>query len=161
MVAFVSQYATVVFYTFILYFFVVFGLSVIGRRHTTELTIVDLIIIMVMGSAIETSLVGGDTSLVAGLVSAATLLASNRLLTWLTRRWDWLREHIIGHPIPLVYNGQVLERRLQQAGLSEQDVMEGIRERGYADLEQVRLAMLEMDGVISVIPIEDQEKRRS
>jgi uncharacterized membrane protein YcaP (DUF421 family) len=143
----------------VLYIFVVLGLSLVGRRHTTELTLIDLIIIMVMGSAIETSLVGGDTSLVAGLVSASTLLIGNRLLTWLTWRWDWLRERIVGHPIPLVYNGQILERRLRQAGLSEQDVMEGIRERGYADLVRVRLAILEIDGVISVIPVESAAKQ--
>jgi uncharacterized membrane protein YcaP (DUF421 family) len=63
---------------------------------------------MVIGSAVETSMVAGDRSLWAGLTSATTLLLSNRVLSFLMNHWSCLHQAMIGHPVILVYNGQLL-----------------------------------------------------
>ncbi len=149
------QIGTVILHTLILYVFLVLMLSLIGHRQSAELSITELVVIMVIGSSVETAMVAGDTSLVAGLASASTLLVSNRILSWLMQRIPWLRAVLVGRPVLLVNNGRVLPRRLREAGLSEDDVLEGIRERGYDGLAQVRMAVLEMDGTISVVPKED------
>ena len=143
--------APVVWHTALLYLFLILTLSLLGHRQMSELGITELVILMMLGSAVETALVSGDTSLQAGLVSAATLLLTNRLLLALVLRWKWLERIIVGRPILLVYNGRCLANRIREAGLSEDDVHEGMRERGYDDIQQVRLAVLEVDGQISVI----------
>jgi uncharacterized membrane protein YcaP (DUF421 family) len=138
-------------HTIVIYIFLVMGLSLLGHRETSQLGLVEIVIIMVLGSAVETAMVAGDTSLLAGLCSAATLIVCNLTMTRLFERYKWLRRAMIGHPIPLVDNGRILARRAQAAGLSEDDILEAIRERGYNGLDDVRYAILEIDGNISVI----------
>ena len=151
---------TVGVHTLVIYIFLVIGLSLLGHRETAQLGLVEIVIIMVLGSAVETAMVAGDTSLQAGLVAAAILMVCNRGMTRLFGRLGWLRRAVIGHPITLVYNGRILTRRAQVAGLSEDDILEGIRERGYNTLDQVRYAILEIDGNISVIGQEEGKKRK-
>ncbi len=147
----------VVLHTLIIYFFVIVVLSLIGHRQSAELSITELVVIMIIGSSVETSMVAGDTSLLAGLVSATTLLLANRGLSELMERSPRLRRIVVGRPILIAYEGRLMPRRILEAGLSEDDVLEGIRERGYDDLSEVRAAVLEMDGTISVIPRKEQQ----
>ena len=143
---------TVVLSTAVLYLFLILALSLLGHRQLSDLGLTELVILMLLGSSVETAMVAGNTSLPAGIVSAATLLLSNRALSLLIRRWDWLQGVLIGRPVPLVYNGRFLVSGIRETGLSEDDVRQGMRERGYDDLDQVRLAVLEIDGGISVVP---------
>jgi uncharacterized membrane protein YcaP (DUF421 family) len=138
--------------TLVIYLAVVLLFRILGKRQMSELTISELVVVMILGSSVETSLIGGDTSLVAGLASAATLFLANFLFSIALRRWIWLRRWLVGRPVPLVYNGDLLESRLHRVGLTREDVLQGIRERGYEEIDQVRLAVLEIDGTISVIP---------
>ncbi len=153
----VSELLKVVLHTVILYLFIILVLSFIGHRQVSQLGIVELVVIMVLGSSVETAMVAGDTSLLAGFASAGTLLVSNRLFSLLINRWVGLRRIVIGKPIPLVYRGKFLPQGIDQAGLSDDDVMEGIRERGYDSVDQVRLAVLEIDGNISVVPYKSSQ----
>lgn len=154
---FVAQLGPVVLQTFILYIFLIAGLRLLGRRQTSELTTAELAVIMIVGSSVETALIAGDSSLLAGLVSASTLFITDHMLSALQERWGWLHRIMLGRPIPLVYNGQYLVRRMDQAGLSQDDVLHGIRQLGYDKIDQVKLAMLEISGQISVLPVK-QEK---
>ena len=148
-----QQLGIVALHTLAIYIFLILALSLLGHRETTQLSPIEVVIIMVLGSAVETSMVAGDTSLLAGLTAATTLLVCNWGFSRLLNRSRWLRRILIGHPIPLVYNGEVLPKRMAAAGLSMDDILEGLRERGYDTIQQVRLAVLEADGSISVIPI--------
>ncbi len=144
----------VVLHTAILYFFVVVLLSLLARRQVSEIGVMELVVVALLGSAVETSMVAGDTSLQAGLVAASTLLVCNWIMSHLQRRSLMFRRALRGRPVPLVYKGRFLEYGLREAGLSEDDVREGIRERGYERVEEVRLAMFEIDGSISVLPVQ-------
>lgn len=153
-----SPLVPVVLQTLVLYIFLIVALRLAGHRLTAQLSVVELVVVMVLGSAVETSLVDGNTSLAAGLASALTLLVCNRALTLGLERSKWLRRALVGRPVPVVYKGRFLDRRMQQVGLSKDDVREAMRERGYDDVKQVRLAMLELNGGISVVPLEDGEQ---
>jgi uncharacterized membrane protein YcaP (DUF421 family) len=154
------ELSTVAWHTLVIYVFLILSLSLLGHRETTQLSPVEIVIIMILGSAVETSMVAGDTSLLAGLTSAAILLLCNWGFTRLLNRWRGLRRVLIGHPIPLVYNGKILPKRMQAAGLSQDNLLEGVRQRGYEDLQQVRFAVLETDGSISVVPMETGKGRK-
>lgn len=143
-------------HTLVLYSFLIAGFSLLGRRQSSELTATELVVIMMIGSAVETGLVAGNKTLSAGLVSAGTLLLFNHFFTLLMRRRPAFRHLLMGRPIPLVYKGRFLPARLRQAGLTEDDVLEGMRLRGYDRVDSVRLAMLEIDGVVSVLPMEKE-----
>ncbi len=145
--------------TGIIYLFLILVLSLRGQRQISELSAIELLVIMILGSSVETAMIGGDTSLLAGLTSAATLFICNHLLSISMQRWHWLRRLVVGRPYLLVHNGRLLPKELDKADLTVDDVLEGIRERGYDNLDQVRIAVKEMDGAISVVPRETFEKR--
>jgi uncharacterized membrane protein YcaP (DUF421 family) len=146
-------------HTLILYTFLIVMLRVVGRRQMGQLTVVDLSIIILLGSAVETAMIAGNTSLLAGLVSAATLLVANRLLALVLWRSRSLRHVIAGEPVLLVHNGQFVEEHLKRMGLLESEVLAAIRERGCGGLKEVRFAVLEPDGSINVVTMDAKVKR--
>ncbi|GAC1549472.1 MAG: DUF421 domain-containing protein [Herpetosiphon sp.] len=145
------QLIRVAMHTFLIYLFLIVGLRLMGRRHTGQLTIIDLIIIIVLGSAVETAMVAANTSLPAGIVSASTLLLTNRLLSWSLTRSKRLRRLVLGGPVLLVRHGVFVEEHLKRVGFTEADVMEAIRQHGEEAVTDVKYAVLEDDGSISVL----------
>ncbi len=144
--------------TITVYLLLVVGISKLGGRLRSQIGFGELLIVALLGSSVETSLIAGNVSLVAGLVSLSTLLLTNRLLTTLIHRYPRIRNLILGQPIVLFNRGKLFPRRLQRMGMDEDDLLEGIRLRGYATLDQVKMIILEIDGSISVIPKEKKEK---
>jgi uncharacterized membrane protein YcaP (DUF421 family) len=151
---------SVALHTVLLYIFIILSLSLFARRQVSELTMTELAIVMLLGSSVETSMVAGDVSLLAGLTSAGVLLLSNRALSLGINRWNWFREVFVGRPAILVYKGRLISSQMRRMGLTEEDVHEGIREMGYDGLNEVKLAVREIDGTISVVP-QDQPPREA
>ena len=149
----------VAWHTLAIYVFLIVMFRVAGRRQLAQLNVIDLVIILVMGSAVETAMVAGDTSLQAGLVSAATLLIANRAIAWAlcrSRRW---RRLVTGDPILLVREGQFIEEHLHRAGLTHEDVLEALREREQCAIARVKFAVLETNGTVTVIPMDAETHR--
>jgi uncharacterized membrane protein YcaP (DUF421 family) len=137
--------------TAVIYLFLISTLRLIGRRQLGQLTVIDLVVILVLGSAVETAMIHGNTSLPVGLVSAATLLILNRLLTLAFLRSPRLSHLVNGGPVLIVNNGKVLEEHLLRAGMTETDLVEALRSRGFDGPADVRAAVLETDGTVSVV----------
>jgi len=140
--------------TTVIYLFLIALLRLFGRRELSQLTLVDLIVVLTLGSAVETSMIHGDVSLPAGLTSASTLMIVNRALTWLFGRSKRLRHLIGGGPVLLVHDGAPVYSHLRRVGMSTADLMEAVRGRGYDDLSTIRFAVLETDGEVTVVPRE-------
>lgn len=137
----------------VLYGFLIVMMRLLARRQLGQLTAIDLAVVLVLGSAVETSMIHGDTSLPAGLTSAATLLVMNAALTALflrSRRW---RHLVGGGPIILVHDGQPIEEHLRRAGFTADDLAEALRSRGYDNAAQLKEAVLETDGSVSAVPM--------
>ncbi|MGN6697954.1 MAG: DUF421 domain-containing protein [Thermomicrobiales bacterium] len=142
----------VVWHTLVIYLVLIGGLSRMGRSLMAERTLPTYLTIALLGSAVETGLYAGSGSLAAGLASAATLLIANRVLTVLLTRSVALRHLLIGTPIVLVHDGQLVWPHLRQVGMTEQEIMAAIRERGYERLDDVHFAVMEVNGAVGVIP---------
>ena len=145
---------TVVWHTLAIYLFLIVGLSRIGRSLMAERTLPAYLVIALLGSAVETGLYAGSALLAAGLVSVTTLLAADRALTALLTRSAPLRRFLIGTPIVLVHDGQPIPSQLRRVGFTERDLLAAIRERGYANLDEVRFAVMEVNGSVGVVPRE-------
>lgn len=143
--------------TLVIYACLILGMRLIGRRQMAQLTLLDYLIIALLGSAVETGLYGGSASLESGLVSMTTLLLANRAFTMLVATVPALRRLLIGSPVVLVHDGQIVFAHLREQCLTRDDVMEGIRRSGYDRLDDVRFAVLEADGRIAVIPREESQ----
>ncbi|HVT11287.1 MAG TPA: YetF domain-containing protein [Fimbriimonadaceae bacterium] len=137
-----------------IYLFLIFAVRLAGRRQLGQLTPLDLLVLILLGSAVETAMVRANTSLTAGLVSGTTLLLVNRLLTWVMLKSERFR-HLVGSgPLLLVHDGKFVDENLKRLGMSKQDVIEAIRERECASIKELRYAVFEPDGEINVVMAE-------
>ncbi len=148
---YIQDLPIVALYTFIVYVLLIVGFRFIGRRQLGQLNVVDLVIILIMGSAVETAMVHGNVSLPAGIVSAGTLLLTNRLITKLASKWSVFRRFVSPGPVLIVSRGKMIEEHIKRYGLTEEDVLQAIRQRGYDDLSKIKFAVMEEDGEINVV----------
>ena len=149
-----SSLPEVVLRTAIVYLFVVTALRLSGKREVGQMSVLELVVILVISDAVQNSMVGDNTSVWGGLVAVATLLALDFGLKALTRRSRRLREAVEGEPRLLVRDGRLLEKAIREEGLEVEEVRAAIRSHGLAHIEDVRLAVLETDGSISVIALD-------
>lgn len=131
---------------------VVLGLRLMGKRELGQMTVFDLVVVLLIANAVQNAMTGPDFSVQGGLIAAAVLLVLNRALASLrihSTAWGRLLE---GMPTVLVQDGQFLEARLRKEGLEREQIEMAIREHGIDSVKDVRLAVLETDGSISVVP---------
>jgi uncharacterized membrane protein YcaP (DUF421 family) len=138
--------------TLVIYALLVLVLSRVGRSLLAGLTHFDYLVVALLGSAVETGLYRGSSSLSAGLVSAATLIVADKLLSAALNRWPRLRRLLAGTTVVLIYDGQLLHDHLHRVRLSEADVRAAVRKRGYENLDAIHLAVMELNGEIGVVP---------
>jgi len=103
-------------------------------------------------------MVGPDSTLSGGLVAAASLFMVNYLLKQLQFRFPGFGKAIQGEAVMLIFEGKILFSHMNNAGITEDELMEVIREHGVASVSAVDLAVLEVDGNISVISSETRKK---
>ena len=137
--------------TLLVYLFLLFGLRLTAKREVGQLAPFDLVLLLVISNAVQNAMVGPDTSLTGGLVAVAVLLALNRCLAWLDWRWPGIRRLLEGQPTLLVQHGQVMYRNLDRERISFEELQAALREHEVTQISEVGLAILEVDGTISVI----------
>jgi len=143
----------------VIYVAVLVGLRLAGKREMGQMTVSDLVVLLLLANAVQNAMVGPDTSLLGGVVAAVALLASNAAVARLRLRWPRLRRLIEGSPTLLVLRGKVISDHLRREGLDQEALEAALREHGVADLDDVEMAILEIDGSISVVPAGAKTKR--
>jgi uncharacterized membrane protein YcaP (DUF421 family) len=138
--------------TLLVYLAVFVGFRLLGKRELGQMTIFDLVLILLIANAVQNAMVGPDTSLQGGVVAAAVLLAMDRGVGALRVRTPLFNRLFEGQSTVLVENGTLMAGRLRRQGLDSEDVRMAMREHGIEDLKEVRLAVLETDGSISIVP---------
>jgi uncharacterized membrane protein YcaP (DUF421 family) len=133
------------------YVFIVAAIRLFGKKEFAQLSIVDLVFILLISNSVQTAMVGTDTSLEGGLVAALALFVVNFIFKKLTIGRPEIAHLIDGDPVLLVYNGQLKAGGLAKAQITIEQLESVIREHGVEDISEVDLAMFEVDGNISVI----------
>lgn len=141
------------------YLFLLLGLRLAGKRELGQMTVFDLVVILVIANAVQNAMVGQDTSLTGGLVAAATLLTINYAVSWLRYRSRLVARWVGGTPTVIIEHGRFITEHLAREHLVEEEVLMAMREHGVERLDQVRKAVLEPDGSISIVPREDAHLR--
>jgi uncharacterized membrane protein YcaP (DUF421 family) len=130
--------------------------KIAGRRSLAELTTFDLVLLMMISEATQQALLGDDFSFTNAILVIATLIAIDVGLSLLKQRSGWVSRLIDGEPTIIVENGKLLRQRLRHARLVEADIMEAARSsQGIEKLEEIKFAIIERNGKISVIPREN------
>ncbi|WMR30846.1 DUF421 domain-containing protein [Metapseudomonas otitidis] len=124
-----------------------------GRRSLSEITIFDFVLLLIIGEATQQALLGDDFSVTNAVLVIVTLISIDVVLTRLQWRWPRFDLWLEGSPVIVVEHGALLKSRLDAARLREEDILEAAREKhGLERLEQIRYAIVERNGKISIIP---------
>lgn len=121
-----------------------------GKRTVGQFTPFDLLVVMLLSESVSDALSGGDESVAAGLLAAATLVTLNGVLGWLTSRSQRMERLVEGSPVLIGRDGQVFDEVLRQHRLSQGDIDKSLHEAD-CELKDMRLAILESDGQISIL----------
>lgn len=138
--------------TAVIYLFLIAGLRVLGKRELGQMSLYDLVMIIVLGNAVQNAMINNDNTLGGGVVAAGVLLVLNRAFNAVALRSPRFEQLMVGEPVLIVSNGQMLERAMRAQGITPEQVQAALREHGFEDLHDVHLATLEVDGTISVVP---------
>lgn len=130
---------------------VVFRLA--GRRTLSELTTFDFVLLLIIGEATQQALLGDDFSIVNAMVVIVSLVVFDIALSLLKNQSRWVAKLIDGEPMIIVEDGQILARRVRKARIGEADILEAARHsQGLERIDQIKFAILEKNGKISIIP---------
>ena len=141
--------------TLTIYFVVLIGVRLTGKREVGMMTPFDLTLLLLLSNSVQNAMTGPDTSLTGGLVAACTLLILNYLIAegaGMNRRF---RRFVQGQPSLLIHDGQVISAHMAKEHVSEDELMRALREHGIATVADVSIAVLEVDGSISVLKYDD------
>ena len=153
-----NNYVRIIFSTMVIYLFIVIAIRLFGKKELAQLSVVDMVFILLISNAVQNAMVGPDSTLSGGLVAATTLFIMNYIFKSLQYRFPKFGKIVEGDATMLIYKGEILQTHLKMAKITKDELMEAVREHGVASVKQVDLAILEVDGNISVLSNEYQKK---
>ena len=135
-----------------LYFFLVFVTRVVGRRELSSLSAFDLILLIVLGDAIQQGLTQDDYSVTGAIIVVSTFATLQVLTSYVSFHSRHVRRVLEGNPIVLVARGELVPRNLRRERMTADEIAEEMRMQQIASIEDVEWAILETNGSISFIP---------
>lgn len=135
------------------YFGLLILLRVLGKRALAQLSAFEFLFFLLLGQAARPALLGPQPSTATGLILIATLVSIDYLLAILKSRIPALNKLLEGVPVTLVENGKLLIMNLKKSNVDCEDILSEARVRqGLESFDQIKLALLEKDGRISIVP---------
>lgn len=147
----INGYIQIMFSCIVIYLFIILAIRLFGKKELSQLSVIDLVFILLISNAVQNAMVGTDSSLLGGIVAAASLFLANFALKYLMYRFPKFSRAIQGEPLLLIYKGKLNHKNMEKAKLSIDEMKEAVREHGVTLIEDVDLAVLETDGNISVL----------
>ena len=144
----------------IIYVVFFIGLRLFGKRELGQFTTFDLVLVLLIANALQPAITGPDNSVTGGVIIIGILLVFNRGVAIVRSRWPWFDALIDPPPTVVVQDGEISKAALDKEGLSVTDVEMAIREHGVNQLSEVKQAVLENDGSISVVTKGSGERYR-
>jgi uncharacterized membrane protein YcaP (DUF421 family) len=135
----------------IVYFFLLLMLRLLGNREVAQMTPFDLVVLLILSNVLQNAMIGPYNSVTGGLVGATAILAANWLMGRLVFKSKRFGRAVEGVPVLLVHHGQLVEPNIRRESISQEDVLSTLRAQGVFHLDEVRAAVLELSGKLSVM----------
>lgn len=144
---------SIIFRSAIIYFFVFIILRLSGKRTLGEMTTFDFVLLLMVSEVTQQAIIGDDYSITGAMLAITTLVLIDIIISLVTAHFKKADKIINSVPIIIFENGKPVAERLNQERLQEDDILEAARRlQGLESLEQIKYAILEKDGSISIIP---------
>lgn len=141
--------------TAVIYVIVLLGIRLTGKREVGQMTPFDLTLLLLLSNSVQNAMTGPDTSLIGGIVAAVVLLLLNYFLAEASGLNRHFRRFIQGSPSLLIHNGELIAAHTAKEHVSTDEIERALREHGVSSIKDVALAVLEVDGSISVLKYDD------
>lgn len=148
---FLNEYVQIIISTVAVYLFIIVAIRLFGKKELSQLSVVDLVFILLISNSVQNAMVGSNSTLAGGLVAAAALFVVNFLFKEILYHFPKFGRLVQGETLMLIYKGKLIRKNVDKAKLTTNEIMEVIREHGVSKIEEVDLAVLEVDGNISVL----------
>ncbi len=135
----------------VVYLFIIVAIRIFGKRELSQISVIDLVFILLLSNSVQNAMVGPDSSLLGGIVAAASLFLVNMLLKLFAFKSRKVNLLINDEPVLLVHDGKIVKRNLDREKITTAELESAIREHSIESVSDVKLAMLEPDGNISII----------
>ena len=133
------------------YFFMVIALRIFGKRELSQLNSSDIVLILLISNAVQNAMVGSDVSLEGGIIAAFSLFFINYIFKKVMLKSKFVKNLIQEKPEILIHDGKIDFKTVSKLGITSDELDEVIREHGVENYKFVKLAMLEINGNISII----------
>mgnify|MGYP003348195390 FL=1 len=146
--------------TLAVYIFMILAIRLFGKKELAQLSVIDLVFILLISNSVQNAMVGPDSSLTGGLIAAGSLFFANFTLKRLFYKSKTFSKFIQGESLLLIYEGVANVENCKKAQITIEELEAAVREHGAKDIQNVDLAILEVDGNISVISSEFQSRSK-
>ena len=154
-----NPYLDIILRSVAVYFFMVLALRFFGKKELSQLNTADVILVLLISNSVQNAMVGSNTSLLGGLLAAFVLFLVSFILKKIMFNSKVINAFIQDKPEILIHNGKIDFKILARLGITSEELEEAMREHGVQFYKEVRLAMLEVDGNISIISGEGDLKQ--
>ena len=142
------------------YLFVYIIFRILGKRSLSEITTFDFVLLLIISETTTDALMGEDYSLIACFIMVCTLVGIDYLFSIMKEKWNWFQVASEGAPLVIVDDGRPLLKRMEKSKVDEDDVMEAARlTQGLQHMTEIKYAVLERDGSISIVPKQKNRAR--
>jgi len=140
----------------VIYIFLLILFRIMGKRSLNETTTFDFVLLLIISEVTQQALVGEDFSLTASALLITTLMGLDMILTFTKQKFTMFGRIVEGAPLVIVDNGKPLKKRMQKTQVDEEDILHAARSNfGIEKMEEIKYAVLEKDGTISIIPVQN------
>ncbi|MDO4228906.1 MAG: DUF421 domain-containing protein [Capnocytophaga sp.] len=153
-----NAYLEIIIRSLVVYLFIVMGLRLFGKNQLSQLNAGDIVLLLLISNAVQNAMVGENTSLEGGLLAAFVLFLVNLLLKKFMLHNAKIKQLVEGKPEILVRDGIADLSKMKTEEISMEELEESIREHGVESIKSVKLAILEVDGNISIIATDHNEQ---
>jgi uncharacterized membrane protein YcaP (DUF421 family) len=144
----------------IVFVFLVIALRLGGKREMAQLNVLDLAVLLLVSNALQNALIGNDNSITGGIVGASTLFLANYAFVRLTFSSARARRILEGRPRILLRSGKPDHEALRKEAITETELVNIAREKGFSELSEVGLIVLETNGQMVVLPPSEAKRLR-
>jgi uncharacterized membrane protein YcaP (DUF421 family) len=141
--------------TGVIYLVVLIGVRLSGKREVGQMTPFDLTLLLLLSNSVQNAMTGPDTSLLGGVIAAATLLVLNYFVAYFSGSSERFRHFVQGEPSLLVHDGEVIQEHMARERVSMDELDRALRQHGISNCKDVALAVLEVDGSISCLKYDE------
>lgn len=143
----------------IVYVFLLIVFRIMGKRTLNQATTFDLVLLLIISEVTQQGLVGEDFSITTSVLLICTLMGLDIIITYIRQNSKIMGRIIEGAPLVIVDHGKPLVKRMKKTQVDEEDIMQSARiNSGLERMEEIKFAVLEKDGTISIIPFEEKSK---